>query len=424
MAVRFSSLEQWLHWQETLHPSEIELGLDRVRQVYQSLCPETLPFRVVTVAGTNGKGSSIAALEAILLAAGYHVASYTSPHLLRYNERIRLNGEAVSDQTLMAAFEQVDQARQDISLTYFEFGTLAALRIFYDALPQIVLLEVGLGGRLDAVNVVDADVALITSIGVDHVAWLGNDRESIAREKAGIMRSGRPVVCSDPAPPAAIARQAEEVGAELYQLGEAFDYQLKDNHWCWHHRGNTPLAWDNLPPPGLPGEHQYRNLAGVLMVLSLLQSGFPLSRQQVRTGLLQLKLPGRLQLIPGDVPLLLDVAHNPDGTEQLARTLQSQAVTGRNWAIVGMMGDKDIRAALAPLIPLIAGWYPVDLNVERAATASQLAEVLTELHVQTVTPQPGVAEAIQAARNAAQPGDRIVLFGSFYTVADALAQPL
>jgi len=422
--VRFSSLEQWLHWQETLHPSEIELGLDRVRQVYRSLCPETLPFRVVTVAGTNGKGSSIAALEAILLAAGYQVASYTSPHLLRYNERIRLNGEAVSDQTLMAAFEQVDQARQDVSLTYFEFGTLAALRIFCDAQPQIVLLEVGLGGRLDAVNIVDADVALITSIGVDHVAWLGNDRETIAREKAGIMRAGRPVVCSDPVPPATIARHAEEVGAELYQLGEAFDYQLKDNHWCWHYRGEMPLTWNNLPPPGLPGEHQYRNLAGALMVLSLLKSGFPINRQQIGTGLLQLKLPGRLQLIPGDVPLLLDVAHNPDGTGQLARTLQSQAVTGRNWAIVGMMADKDIRAALTPLIPLIEGWYPVDLNVERAATASQLAEVLTELRVQTVAPQSGVAEALQAARNAAQPGDRIVLFGSFYTVADALAQPL
>lgn len=422
--MRFSSLEQWLSWQETLHPSEIELGLDRVRQVYQSLCPETLPFSVVTVAGTNGKGSSIAALEAILLAGGYHVASYTSPHLLRYNERIRLNGEAVSDQTLMAAFEQVDQARQDVSLTYFEFGTLAALRIFCDTPPQIVLLEVGLGGRLDAVNVVDADVALITSIGVDHVAWLGNDRETIAGEKAGIMRTGRPVVCSDPTPPATIARHAEEVGAELYQLGEAFDYQLEDNHWCWHSRGETPQTWDDIPPPGLPGEYQYRNLSGVLMVLSLLHAGFPLSRQQICTGLLQLKLPGRLQLIPGDVPLLLDVAHNPDGTEQLARALQSQAVTGRNWAIVGMMGDKDIRAALTPLIPLIEGWYPVELNVERAATASQLAEILSELHAQSVVPQPGVAEALQAARNTARPGDRIVLFGSFYTVADALSQPL
>ncbi len=424
MSVRFSSLEQWLRWQESLHPTEIELGLERVSRVFQRLCPKPLPFAVVTVAGTNGKGSSIAALEAILLAAGYRVGSYTSPHLLRYNERIRLDGEEVGDERLMAAFEQVDQARGDVSLTYFEFGTLAALRIFDDFRPEIALLEVGLGGRLDAVNIVDPDVALITGIGVDHIAWLGNDRETIAREKAGIMRQGRPVVCSDPVPPVAIAAEAEAVGARLYQLGKAFEYQLSGNLWRWQSFGETPRTWDNLPFPALSGEHQFRNLAGVLMVLCLLESHFPLTRQPIQEGLLRLSLPGRLQLIPGEIPLLLDVAHNPDGVQQLALSLESQPVTGRNWAIIGMMADKDIRSTLVPLVPLINGWYPVDLAVERAARAVQIAEMLAELTHQPVMPQPGVAEALQTVGAAAQPGDRIVLFGSFYTVADALVQPL
>jgi dihydrofolate synthase/folylpolyglutamate synthase len=422
--VRFSTLDQWLRWQETLHPSEIELGLERVSRVYSALCPEALPFTVVTVAGTNGKGSSIAALEAVLLAAGYHVGTYTSPHLLRYNERVRLDGVEIDDQSLINAFEQVDQARGETSLTYFEFGTLAALRIFADRQPQIVLLEVGLGGRLDAVNIIDPDVALITAIGLDHTAWLGTDRETIATEKAGIMRAGRPVVCSDPKPPAAIAGRARALGATLFQLGRDYAFRHHPEGWDWWRLVEPRQEYRDLPRPGPGGEYQYRNLAGVLMVLSLLQEQFPLTREQLFTGLKGWHLPGRLQQLPGEVPILLDVAHNPDGVAELARALAGEPVTGRSWAIVGMMADKDIHAALAPLLPLVAGWIAVDLKVPRAASSQRIAAILRELGATTVSEAGAVGEALALAREWASKGDRIVVFGSFYTVAEVLSQPL
>lgn len=423
--MRFNTLAEWLQWQESLHPTEIELGLERVGEVLKRLCADPLPFTVVTVAGTNGKGSSIAALEAVLRAGGYRVGAYTSPHLLRYNERIRLAGEEVADAALVDAFERVDQARGDISLTYFEFGTLAALRIFADARPDIVLLEVGLGGRLDAVNIIDPDVALITAIGLDHTAWLGEDRETIAGEKAGIMRAGRPVVCSDPSPPAAIAARARELDATLYQLGREFDFERDGETWRWWRQVPPAQTYRGLPRPLPGGEHQYRNLAGALMVLSLLREKFPLEREQIVRGLAQMRLAGRLQTVPGEVPLLLDVAHNPDGVEQLARVLAMAPVTGRNWAIVGMMGDKDLSGSLGPLLGLIAGWFPLDLvQVPRAATAAQLAGVLQDLGATSITPCADMASALKAARAAARRGDRIVIFGSFYTVAEALSQPL
>ncbi|MDZ7804230.1 bifunctional tetrahydrofolate synthase/dihydrofolate synthase [Thiohalophilus sp.] len=423
--MRFNTLAEWLQWQETLHPSEIELGLARVGEVFSRLCPGPLPFTVVTVAGTNGKGSSISALEAMLSAGGYRVGAYTSPHLLRYNERIRLDGKPVSDTALVEAFERVDQARGDTSLTYFEFGTLAALRIFADVTPAIVLLEVGLGGRLDAVNIVDPDVALITAIGIDHTAWLGEDRETIAGEKAGIMRPGGPVVCSDPSPPAAIVDRADKLGAPLYRLGNEFDYHLHGDSWDWQCRLPVQQTLADLPRPVLGGEHQYRNLAGALMVLWLLREHFPLDRTRIDAGLAQMILPGRLQTIPGDPPLLLDVAHNPDGVEQLARVLVAEPVTGRNWAIVGMMGDKNLHGALQPILSSMAGWFPVALpEVPRAASAARLEAILRELGAASVTPCSDMAQALEQARAVAAPGDRIVVFGSFYTVAEALSQPL
>ncbi|MDR9435821.1 MAG: bifunctional tetrahydrofolate synthase/dihydrofolate synthase [Thiohalophilus sp.] len=423
--MRFKTLSEWLHWQESLHPAEIELGLARVGEVFSRLCPEPLPFTVVTVAGTNGKGSSIAALEAMLRAGGYRVGAYTSPHLLRYNERIRLDGEPVSDTALVEAFERVDQARDDISLTYFEFGTLAALRIFADVTPEIVLLEVGLGGRLDAVNIVDPDVALITAIGIDHTAWLGEDRETIAGEKAGIMRPGGPVVCSDPRPPAAIADRADKLGAPLYQLGREFDYRLHGDSWDWQRTTLPRQSLADLPRPVLGGEHQYRNLAGALMVVSLLRERFSLDRSQIEAGLAQMVLSGRLQTIPGDPPLLLDVAHNPDGVEQLARALVTEPVAGRNWAIVGMMGDKDLHGALQPILAQIAGWFPVALpEVPRAASAARLEAILRELGAVSVTPCSDMSQALKQARSVAASGDRIVVFGSFYTVAEGLSQTL
>ncbi len=423
--MRFNTLAEWLRWQESLHPAEIELGLARVGEVFSCLCPEPLPFTVVTVAGTNGKGSSIAALEAMLRAGGYRVGAYTSPHLLRYNERIRLDGKEVSDTALIETFERVDQARGDISLTYFEFGTLAALRIFADVTPDIVLLEVGLGGRLDAVNIVDPDVALITAIGIDHTAWLGEDRETIAGEKAGIMRPGGPVVCSDPRPPAAIADRAHKLGAPLYRLGSEYDYRLHGDSWDWQRTTPPRQALADLPRPVLGGEHQYRNLAGALMVLSLLGERFSLERAQIETGLTRMVLPGRLQTISGDPPLLLDVAHNPDGVEQLARALTMEPVAGRNWAIIGMMGDKDLHGALQPILEQIAGWFPVALpEVPRAASAVRLETILRELGATSVIPCSDMSQALEQARAVAAPGDRIVVFGSFYTVAEALSQPL
>ena len=422
--MRFSTLDQWLRWQETLHPSEIELGLERVSRVYSTLCPEALPFTVVTVAGTNGKGSSIAALEAVLLAAGYRVGTYTSPHLLRYNERVRLDGAEIDDQSLIDAFEQVDQARGETSLTYFEFGTLAALRIFAERRPQIVLLEVGLGGRLDAVNVVDPDVALITAIGLDHTAWLGKDRETIATEKAGIMRAGRPVVCSDSHPPAAIAGRARAHGAPLYQLGRDYAFRHHPDGWDWWRLSEPGQVYRDLPRPSPGGEYQYRNLAGALMVLSLLQEKFPVTLEQLCTGLKRWHLPGRLQQLPGEVPILLDVAHNPDGVAELARALAAEPVTGRSWAIVGMMADKDIHAALAPLLPLVAGWIAVDLAVPRAASSGRIAAILRELGAAAVSEAEAMGEALALAREWASKDDRIVVFGSFYTVAEVLSQPL
>ncbi|MFO8024626.1 bifunctional tetrahydrofolate synthase/dihydrofolate synthase [Thiohalophilus sp.] len=423
--MRFKTLSEWLRWQESLHPEEIELGLARVGEVFARLCPESLPFTVVTVAGTNGKGSSIAALEAMLLAGGYRVGAYTSPHLLRYNERIRLDGAPVSDSALVEAFERVDQVRADISLTYFEFGTLAALCIFADVMPEIVLLEVGLGGRLDAVNIVDPDVALITAIGIDHTAWLGEDRETIAGEKAGIMRPGGPVVCSDPLPPATIVDRADKLAAPLYRLGREFDYRLHGDSWDWQCTVAPQQTLVDLPRPVPGGEHQYRNLAGALMVVSLLREHFSLDQAKIGAGLARMVLPGRMQSIPGDPPLLLDVAHNPDGVEQLARALCTEPVAGRNWAVIGMMADKDLYGTLQPILAQIAGWFPVALpEIPRAASAASLAAVLGELGATSVRPCSHMSQALEQVRAVADPGDRIVIFGSFYTVAEALSQTL
>lgn len=419
--MRFNTLNEWLSWQESLHPSEIELGLARVRAVYERL-DVSLSCPVVTVAGTNGKGSCVAMLAAIYQAAGYRVGVYTSPHLLRYNERITVDGEEVADDALCQAFERIDQARRDpqggeTSLTYFEFGTLAALDLFGRAALDVVILEVGLGGRLDAVNIIDADVALIATIAIDHVAWLGNDRETIGREKAGIMRSGHPAVCGDPNPPQSIADVAQEIGATLYLNGRDFGAKPQPAQWRWW---SSRHQRDALPIPALRGSFQLNNAAAVLMVTELLAERLPLSQAHIREGLANVKVAGRFQVIGGDVPLIFDVAHNPESAQALASTLNGWPMPGRIHAVVAMMADKDIAGALQPLIRVIDEWHVTAIDMARSATAERLAQELQALGVAHVQREADVRSALEKVRGLAQPNDRIVVFGSFYTVAEAM----
>lgn len=420
---RFETLDDWLNWQETLHPSEIELGLDRVAQVYRRLQPENFKCPVITVAGTNGKGSSICMLESIYLACGYRTACYTSPHLIRYNERIRLNGEAVADDVITTAFQHVDNARADISLTYFEFGTLAALDIFMQFEPDVVLLEVGLGGRLDAVNIVDADMALITSISLDHTHWLGEDRETIAREKAGILRMLKPAVCSDPDVPAAVIQTATTLNTPLYRIGHEFCYQQNNTSWQWQF-ADTEI---DLPAPGLYGQHQYQNAAGVVMVVELMQASLPVSLPRLAAGLKGASLSGRYQHLNINeagkgADWIGDVAHNPDGLKKLANNLQQDACSGKTYALLGMLADKDIKGALANIVPEIEQWHLIPLPSLRAANVVDLKEVLTALGVEAgkIYTYASISEAKHALEKISQKTDRIIVFGSFYTLSEVM----
>ncbi len=415
--MRFPTLDAWLAWQETLHPSTIELGLERPGTVLDSLQLRYPDHIVITVAGTNGKGSSVAMLESILLAAGYRVGCYTSPHLLHYNERVRINGVPVSDQALCDAFERIDQARGETSLTYFEFGTLAAMDIFSRTELDVAVLEVGMGGRLDAVNLQDPDVALVTAIDVDHAAWLGEDREAIGREKAGIFRPHRPAVCSDPLPPFTLLQQAEELGTGLYRLDKEFRFRAQANGWHWE--GPTG-GYEELSLPALHGCFQLQNAAGVLMALACLHERLPVSREQLCEGLKTVSLPGRFQRLPGAVTTIVDVAHNPQSAEALAANLKDMPVAGRTLAVVGMLADKDIPAVFKALLERIDHWYPATLDVPRGAQASQLIESLAAQGLAVGKGYPSVNEALLAANSEALSGDRIVIFGSFYTVAEAM----
>lgn len=430
--MRFNTLNEWLSWQETLHPTEIELGLERVGEVLSRLNLNQPNFTLVTVAGTNGKGSSVSMLEAILLAAGYRVGSYTSPHLLHYNERIKLDGKPVDDATLCASFARIDAARdsglqndgpQKISLSYFEFGTLAAIDILHRAELDIAILEVGLGGRLDAVNVLDADVALITALDVDHPDWLGADRETIAREKAGIMRAERPAVCADPDPPASLLAVAESLEVPLSVLGE--DFHIRQAGECWSWLG-PQCQFKDLPLPALPGDFQLNNAAGVLAVLSALAVEFPVNTTAIAQGLQAVQLPGRYQRLPGaqGSPLqILDVAHNAQSAQALADNLAREVCPGRTVAVLGMLADKDITTVLAHLGARIDGWYLAPLPTPRSASVAQLQSALAKLDLDaTIETFDDVAAAYQAALAASTEKDRIVVTGSFYTVAAVLGE--
>jgi dihydrofolate synthase/folylpolyglutamate synthase len=413
---RFQTLREWLLWQESLHAKEIELGLDRCRAVAERMQLIQPRYATVNVAGTNGKGSSVAMLDSILHAQGYKVGRYTSPHLIRYNERIRVDGEIVDDETICGAFDRIDRARGDISLTYFEFGTLAALDIFARAQVDIAILEVGLGGRLDAVNLIDADVALIATIDIDHVDFLGPDRESIGREKAGIFRSQRPAVCSDPNPPESLLQHARELQTPLAVLGGEFGFEIHAGYWTWW---SATRRYENLPPPHLHGTFQYQNAAGVLRALEALEPRCRVSRQSIASGLLQVQLPGRFQVFPGPVRWILDVAHNPQSARVLADTIRNEPPpTGRTHFLIGMLKDKDIGGIFSVLHKLADTWHLVSLQARRGATAQMLREQLEVFAPRVpVHDYDTIAAAYQAVHSAAKPGDRVLVFGSFLTVA-------
>ncbi|MHB1123228.1 MAG: bifunctional tetrahydrofolate synthase/dihydrofolate synthase [Ramlibacter sp.] len=413
------TLADWLAHCERLHPKTIELGLDRVRAVAQRLqlaftCP------VITVAGTNGKGSTCAMLEAIALQAGYRTGVYTSPHLVRFEERCRIHGEIVEAAELVPHFERVEAARQGVALTYFEFTTLAILSLMAAAPLDLAILEVGLGGRLDAVNIVDPDCAVITSVDLDHMDYLGPDRETIGAEKAGILRTGRPAIVSDPVPPQSVIDRATEIGADLWRLGHDFNFSGDQQQWAWAGRGRR---YAGLAYPALRGANQLINASGALAALESLRSRIPVTAQAVRNGLAMVELPGRFQVVPGQPVLVLDVAHNPHSVAALTANLDAQGFYPATHAVFGAMADKDLEAMFRKIGPLVDRWYFTDLPIARAETARGLAARWQAQQPASKVPvsiHASPMEAFAAAVAAANPTDRIVVFGSFHTVGGVL----
>lgn len=407
------TLAQWLDWVEKMHPTEIELGLDRVRQVYLALELDFADTQLVTVAGTNGKGSTITYLSTILQCAGYRTGCYTSPHFLRYNERVVLEGEQAEDEALCAAFRAVDAVRGDISLTYFEWGTLVALYLLAEAKLDVALLEVGLGGRLDAINIIDPHIAVVTSIGLDHIDWLGDDIEVIAAEKSGIFRAGRPAVSGVDLPPASIAGTARELGAQLYQRGEQFSSRREDA--CWHWQGRDVdgqiVRYNNLPLPQLP----YPNAATALQVLALLPQ--QVDQAAIEQGLRTARMTGRMQeVILPEGRCLLDVAHNPQAAQLMVERLS--AYTGKVRLVLGMLGDKDYAEVLRILQPLASHFYLATLGGARGCSAQSLADMLPDDTQADCFER--VADALVAARQALATEELLLVAGSFFTVSAAL----
>lgn len=427
------TLDDWLAHLESLHPrgqAGIELGLERVRQV-KAVLGQTQVCPVITVGGTNGKGSTCAYLENILDRAGYRVGCYTSPHLLRYNERVRLNGHPVDDAALCAAFARVEAGRQQaggVALTYFEFGTLAAWEVFAQAGVEAIVLEVGLGGRLDAVNVYDPDVSIVTTIALDHTEWLGPDRESIGFEKAGIFRPGRPAFCADPDPPSRLLEQAAAVGADLRLLGRDFGYTRSTGEngenrlqWRWWCRAGDRLLKRSLAYPGLRGATQLLNASVALAALETLGMRLPVTMQAIRTGLIETELSGRFQVLPGKPAIVLDVGHNPQAVKVLADNLAGMGFFDRTHAVLGMLSDKDIAGALLPLKGRVDHWYAATLGGPRGTAAARLAGIIQENELGgTIHCHDSPVEAFKQAKGQAAESDRILVFGSFHTVAGAL----
>ncbi|HEY0229908.1 MAG TPA: bifunctional tetrahydrofolate synthase/dihydrofolate synthase [Dokdonella sp.] len=414
------TLADWLEYQQRVHPRAIELGLERVREVWQRLgAPAPAPV-VITIGGTNGKGSTVAFLEAMLGAAGQRVGAYTSPHLLRYNERVRVLGVDAGDDALVEAFARIEAVRGDIALTYFEYGSLAALWIFAHSALDVALLEVGLGGRLDAVNIVDADAAIVTTIDLDHQDWLGNDRDSIGREKAGVFRAGRPAIVGESDPPVALLDAAHRIGADLRLAGRDFDFERTTAHgWHWH-AGAVNLA---LPPPQLAAPAQRANAAAAIAALHALRARIGWNPAAIAAGVANARIGARLQRFGGDPALIVDVAHNPQAARMLADWLRTAPAAGRTLAVFGALGDKDVAGIVGALAGVVDVWFlgglehdsPRGLGVEALA-----ALALAPLAHAQVDAHERIDAALAAAWAAARRGDRVIAFGSFFVAAAAL----
>jgi len=413
-----ATLPEWLAYIERVHPKSIEMGLTRVAAVRDALKLDA-SFTVITVGGTNGKGSACAMLEAIFDEADYRVGCYTSPHLTRYNERVRVARAEASDADLVRALAAVDAARGEIALTYFEFSTLAAMWLFANMTVDVAVLEVGLGGRLDAVNVFDADCALVMSVALDHMDYLGDTREAIGAEKSGIFRSGRPAICADRDPPRSLLDYAAATGAKLLVIGRDFDSEADARQWrYWGPRGER----HGLPHPGLRGDYQIFNAAAALAALDELRERIPVTANDIRTGLLTAENPGRFQVLPGRPTVILDVAHNPAAATALARNLARMPRGGRTFAVFAMLEDKDVRGVIDAVKQRIDEWLVSSIDEPRGANAVFLRDELARSGISDhVSTCETIADAYRSACDRAGQDDRIVVFGSFHTVAAVLA---
>ncbi len=439
MSARFNTLDEWLEWQESLHWTSIDLGLKRLREVAERMQLLTTPFTLITVGGTNGKGSTVAMLEAILIEEGYRTGSYTSPYLYRYNERIKLSGEDSEDTLICAAFEAIDKAREadgargeSISLTYFEFATLAAIWIFKQKQVQVAIMEVGMGGRLDAVNLWDADVAIITSIGIDHVKWLGDNREDIGREKSGIMRSGKPVISGDLNPPESINKYAAEIKAILYQAGDHFSWKVDDTGWVLRLTNQQGL---DLPFPALQGDFQFNNAAVAIAALSVLKDKLDVSEGSIRNGFKKVRLAGRLEQIQTRPDIILDVAHNAHAVKQLALWLSKslsknlpekqteQSVKGKTYALFSMLDDKDITEVVKTMTPHVDRWFVSTLDDPRGLPVADLVREMRAIGNANESQEIEVDAfgSLELAWNACKSQltevDKVIVFGSFLVLS-------
>jgi len=417
--LKFRSLDDWLAWQTTLHAREIELGLDRITEVAKRMRVLDCPFKVITVAGTNGKGSTVAMLTSILHHAGYRVGTYTSPHIVHYNERIRVGQRCVSDAQLCASFAKIDAARSEISLSFFEFATLTALDIFHKEQVDVAILEVGLGGRLDATNMIDSDLGIVTSIGLDHTEYLGPDRESIGFEKAGIFRQNTPAICGDPLPPASVAATAKKVGAEFKSLNQDYSYSVEKSSWSVK---SEHFELQGLPLPNLSGAVQMQNASSALMGLHLIADKLPVNFEAIKTGLREVTLEGRFQRIVKDCEVILDVAHNYDSAEVLANNLVALPKPEKTIAVFAILSDKDLSGIVQLLHSHVDEWYVSSVDSPRAMPIERVSAALYEASADTVARSfDTVEQAYEQAQQNASKGDRILVFGSIFTVSEVIA---
>ena len=416
-----TTLENWLSYLEKLHPKTIDMGLERVKKVRDAL--ELKPeFPVITIAGTNGKGSVCAMLESILGCASYRVGCYTSPHLLCYNERIRVDRHEITDEALCEIFAEIESARESVrtTLTYFEFGTLAAMLIFLRSHVDVAILEVGLGGRLDAVNVFDTDCAILTSIDLDHTDYLGSTREAIGQEKIGIFRADKPAICAEPDIPGNLREKMRATNARLYCINEAFSYTA--DHLQWRYQGISGRHY-SLPLPALRGDCQLQNASAVLAALEVLEESFPVPMDVIRRGLAEVTLAGRFQMISARPVIILDVAHNPAAACRLSANLEILPVTGHTYAVVGMLKDKDMAGTLRALKNNVSYWLVSGLDVARGASANEVRQALEDAGVERrniLHAFPDVQSAYVYAHEHASDDDRICVFGSFHTVSPVM----